>query len=505
LLVSGPAGPRDQTGIWVVPVGGGVLRKLQEDARGAVLSPDNSQIAFVRDSVQEIWLVSASGEGARRLLVRPRGYGLSEKLAWSPEGQRIAFEATRRIGSEVTIQSYNLKTSRTTTILSDPQLEDFCWARDGRLIYSRRENSPNQRSSNLWEISVDPGLARVGGKPRRLTNWSDFNFGSLAVSADGKRLSFVRVRSRSNVYVAELNGNARLTKPRRLTFDEWIDWPTGWSRDSKAVLFHSDRNGVLNIFQQALTGREPRLIVTGQDEAADSRLSPDGRWILYLAWREDEEGNRTGEGRLMRGAVAARTIQMVFPITGYTGEAADEQFAKRPVPAAEGDPRFRCPSMPQSPCVLSEKLENQIVFTAFDPLQGRKAELARIDVDRSLPAFWDLSSDGRWIAVGTTEETSGRIRLLPLSGQPGREISAGKWTNLTSMAWASDGKALFVTGWASKNPPLLRVSLDGKAQLLYSGRYYLEEPVPSPDGRYLAFGDVLEDSNAWVVENLANR
>jgi len=43
-----------------------------------------------------------------------------------------------------------------------------------------------------------------------------------------------------------------------LTFDEWLDWPTGWSRDSKAVLFHSNRNGVLNMFQQALTAREHR-------------------------------------------------------------------------------------------------------------------------------------------------------------------------------------------------------------------------------------------------------
>jgi len=25
--------------------------------------------------------------------------------------------------------------------------------------------------------------------------------------------------------------------------------------------------------------------------------------------------------------------------------------------------------------------------------------------------------------------------------------------------------------------------------------------VPSPDGRYLAFGEVTLDSNAWVIEN----
>ena len=505
LLVSGPAGPRDRTGIWILPVAGGMLKKLQGDARGAVLSPDNSQIAFLRSSVQEIWLMNASGEGVRRLLVAPSGYGFTEKLAWSPDSQRIAFEPTKRVGSEVMIQSYDLKTGQTTTIVSDPQLEDFCWARNGRVLYSRRENSPNQRSSNLWEISVDSRTARVRGKPRRLTDWSDFNFGSLAVSADGKRLSFVRGSFRSSLYVAELIGQAGLTKLRRLTFDEWLDWPTGWTRDSKAVLYHSDRNGLLDIFQQALTAQEPQAILAGQDEMTDPRPSPDGRWILYQAWRRGAGGNRTGEGRLMRLATATGTNQMVFPIAGYTGEAADEQFAKRPIPAAEGNPRFRCPSAPQFPCVLSEKVENQIVFTAFDPLQGRKGELTRIDVERSSPAFWDLSSDGRWIAFGTTAESSGRIRLLSPAGQPAREISAGSWNNLTSVAWAADGKTLFVTGWASKNAPLLRVSLDGKTQLLYSGRYYLEDPVPSPDGRHLAFGDAAFEGNAWLIERPGNR
>jgi len=196
---------------------------------------------------------------------------------------------------------------------------------------------------------------------------------------------------------------------------------------------------------------------------------------------------------------------MVFPIAAYTGEAGDEPASKRPVPSAEGDPRFRCPSVPQSSCVLSQRVENQMVFTAFDPLHGRKGELTRIEVGRSRPAFWDLASDGQWIAFGTNEETTGRIRLLSLTGQPSREITVGNWTNLTSVAWAGDGRTLFVTRWASRNPPPLRVSLNGEAQLLYSGNYYLENPVPSPDGRYVAFGDVSEDGNAWVIESPGDR
>jgi hypothetical protein len=83
-------------------------------------------------------------------------------------------------------------------------------------------------------------------------------------------------------------------------------------------------------------------------------MSPDGRWILYLAWTKTQGGNPSGEGRLMRVAVAARTTQTMFPIAGYTGEAGAEEASKRPVPSAEGDPRFRCPSVPHSSCVLSE-------------------------------------------------------------------------------------------------------------------------------------------------------
>ena len=506
MLVSGPAGPRDRTGLWILSLASGMLSRLEDDAKGAVVSPDDSRIAFARASAPEIWVMNASGGGLSRLVTAPPGYGIrGEALAWSPDGQRIAFGVTKRDHSEVSIQAYDLKTGRTNTILSDPQLENFCWTRDGRLIYSRWETSANRKASNLWEIAIDPRTARVRGQPRRLTNWREFNFIDLAVSADGKRLSFLRGRSGSNVYVGELTGDGRLTKPRRLTFDEWVDWPTGWSRDNKAILFQSDRNGLLDIFQQALTASDPQPIVATPEETTDARLSPDGRWILYFAWREGEGGNRTGEGWLMRVAVATRTTQTVFPIAGYTGEAADELENKRPVSSAEGDPRFRCPRVPGASCVLSEKLGDQIAFTAFDPLQGRKGELTRVNIPRSHPAFWDLSNDGRWIAFGTTEETCGRIRLLSLAGQPNREISVGKWTNLNSVAWAADGKALFVTGWASKNPPLLHVSLNGEAQLLYNGNFYIEDPVPSPDGRHLAFGDVSVDTNAWVIENLGHR
>jgi hypothetical protein len=46
------------------------------------------------------------------------------------------------------------------------------------------------------------------------------------------------------------------------------------------------------------------------------------------------------------------------------------------------------------------------------------------------------------------------------------------------------------------------VTLDGEAQLLHKANWWMERLVPSPDGRYLAFGMVTIESNAWMIENL---
>lgn len=146
--------------------------------------------------------------------------------------------------------------------------------------------------------------------------------------------------------------------------------------------------------------------------------------------------------------------------------------------------------------MLSEKIQNQAIFTVFDPVEGRKGELARIGAP--LPESWDLSPNGQWIALGW----SGRIRLLSLAGRPPRDISVDGWGSLQCVAWAADGKAVFATAWASKDAPLLRISLDGEVTLLHKGLFHTLNPVPSPDGRYLAFGENGIESNVWVVEDL---
>jgi Tol biopolymer transport system component len=496
LLVSGPLGPKDRSGIWVFPLDGAAPRKLIDGANFAALSPDGSQIAYNRGG--DVWTVNITGEGARKIVSVPQGYGLDDGLAWSPDGRRVAYG--KRKPGEFSIESYDLDSGRTAVGLSDAKAGSFCWARDGRIVYTRQEEPPNETSANLWYVQVDPRTARVRGKPRRLTNWGGFLFDALSSDAGGARLSFVRKRFRSTVYAGALEaGGARLSTPRRLTFDEWMNWPTAWSRDSQSVLYTSDRGGRLDIFRQNVEAPVPLAIVNGGEERRDARFSPDGRWILYLTSSNIQKQRQAGEGRLMRVVSAGGLPQPVLDVAGYPAPSGVATAGTAPGSTLLDHPRFRCPSAPQSLCVLSEKTQDQVIFTAFDPIEGRKRELARIGA--RLPDSWDLSPDGQWIALGWRWGGSS-IRLLSVADQPPRDISLNGWSNIQSVAWAADGKAVFATGWASKEPPLLRVSLDGEVRVLHKGLLHLENPVPSPDGRYIAFGENTMESNVWVVQNL---
>ncbi len=448
--------------------------------------------------------MGAGGEEPRRLVAPERKGFPVDHVQWSPDGRRIAYLSVH-LGpekSECAIEVRDLNGGPPALILSDPKLcgryRVFSWLPDGRMIYSLAESGFNAYRSNLWEIRVDPRTGRVSGEPRRITNWVDASFFDISVTADGKRLAFVRRYDQSDVYVARVERNGRLDAPRRLTLDDRIDWPGGWTRDSKNVLFYSDRSRNLDIFRQGIEDRSAEAIVEGPEEKRAPQLSADGAWILYLTWPRMQRGEFPRSGHLMRIPLSGGSPEVVFTVSGYPGSAEGLRFPY--ILTTRGYPDFHCSRTPANSCVLAEAEQEQIVFYGFDPAQGSKHQLARIDTDHS-NSFWDLSPDGSRIAFVKYDDHRGSIRVLPLAGGPEREVSAQGWASLDSVAWSADGKSLFVTSHSLTGSRLLRVYLNGETQFLHKANYLAERPVPSPDGTYLAFGEVTSESNAWMIEN----
>lgn len=301
LLVSGLVSPDDSFNLWVVSIFGGTPRKLREGSRGAP-SPDGSLIAYIAGPTRlEIMLMGASGEAPRKIVTVSEDEEI-ESVAWAPTGHRIAY-VTNRIGDPVgKIASCDLNGGQRTELLTTTKLLwrfDLAWAPDGRMIYPLAGSQESDRDTDLWEIQVNPETGVAAGKQRRLTNWPPSLISNLTLTADGKLLAFMRSQAQPDVYVGELKQNGtQMAAPIRLTLDESDDWPQGWTPDSRAVLFHSNRRGTADIFEQDVRGGAARVIVAGPDEEVYPRSSPDGHWVLYWAFSNREASS--GSWRLMR-------------------------------------------------------------------------------------------------------------------------------------------------------------------------------------------------------------
>jgi serine/threonine protein kinase/Tol biopolymer transport system component len=489
--------PGGHASLWTVSVLGQSAHELRENAAGFEVSPDGTRIAFSPEpgasgQIREIWLMGSQGDNPQKVF----GLGEQEWLVsvhWSPDGQRLAFIrgklSYRGGGQGASIETCDLKGASRTVVVSDVEpsttLEDFCWLPDRRIVYSREESDFETR--NIWQVRVDGRAGTPTGKAKRIAQMVGFGISSFSVSADSKRLVLLKSTSNVQVYLGELTaGGMRMNSPRRLTNDEAYDEPTAWTPDSKAVLFMSDRDGSFGLFRQGINQESADPIVTGPQDVTGGVLSADGAWILY----HEIPKQPTTQRRLMRVSVQGGVPQFVM----------DMRFVQRVL-------YYGCARAPASLCVVLETAqdEKQLTLTAFDPLKGRGKVLRSFEKDPSADYLFGprLSPDGSALAVLRTGEAGTHIRLLSLSGGADGEIAVQGWPHPTSrLDWAPDGKGLYCGSSSPQSSTLLYVDLKGNAKPLWQTKGGVGQcwGVPSPDGRYLAIGGSVVNSNLWMLE-----
>ncbi len=409
-------------------------------------------------------------------------------------GKRIAYVRYRAENGKVTaiLESRNLQGTDPVVLIDNPDFLDFTLGQPGRLIYSISEPVPHERDSNLWELSYDDSTGHPEGAPRRLTDWTGFTFLNPGISADGKHFIFLNQRDHSAVFVGELGSNGdELKNPQRLTLTENYNWATAWTPDSQSVLFYSNRNGHFDIYKQGINDRTPQPIATDSEEKWQPQMSPDGKWVLYMQFARSTAANQVTSGKLMRVSTAGGAPEFVTDITGSHSGPQNSALA-----TIAGYPNFRCPRSPGALCVVAERKDKDLVFTTFDPVQGRKAEAVKTPYHRS---SWDLSPDGARIARVEFSYTEGTVQIIPIHGGERQKVSAAPWNELTNLAWAADGKSLFLDSFSSRGTAIVHLDLNGHAKMLYKPSWEIYALAPSPDGKYLSFGPVIYDANAWTM------
>jgi Tol biopolymer transport system component/DNA-binding winged helix-turn-helix (wHTH) protein len=486
------AGEGHGSGLWEVSAFGGSARKLVDVGEAPAVSPDGKEIAFIagRKMRQRIWIMNVDGSQPHELVGQDGD--LFGAIAWSPDSKRVAFTTARFVygyGAKAAIAVIDVQRTAAEGVLLEPVavlwlfgLEaPLAWTADDRIVYGLSEPRPRQFDSNLWSVRLNKNL-QPQRAPARLTNDAGSVL-SVSASGDAKRIVYVKGVPESDVYVANLDSSGSISEPQRLTLDDRQDMPFDWTADGKQVIFASDRTGAYNIYKQAPDQAVPDVLVGGNQQFAEPRLSPDGSQLIYTVYANWADSSSTYEVPLMR-----------VPLAG----GPPQQITK-----ANFISNHQCARAPAIVCLYSVVHDNDVKFFTFDPLRGPGKQV--LELKDVLPELynWTLSPDGTTLAIakGKWGEEEGGIHLISLTGGADRWLTVQGWAGLASLDWAADSKGIWGASADGDENALLYIDLLGNARVVWRPKKLtVGWAIPSRDGKALALHVRSNSANAWMLE-----
>lgn len=219
--------------IYVMNADGSDVRLLWRGfARELAWSPDGQRLAFVAD--RRIWVMGADGSRPARLTSRVRGdfYGLTSP-SWSPDGRRIAYSYAPKddVNRDVWVMNADGSNKRRLARTPDCSEVDVDWSPKGDRLVTTCEWGWGTRDLRLMKAdgsAVSRLLGHKGGVPASEPDWSP----------DGRRIAFARSERgdwRMGIYLINAAGGS----PVRLSPHgvNASDREPTWSPDGRRIAF----------------------------------------------------------------------------------------------------------------------------------------------------------------------------------------------------------------------------------------------------------------------------
>jgi Tol biopolymer transport system component len=464
----------DKNDLWTLFAFSEEKHKLTSHVHSAVISPEGSEILFFREPLtHELWTMPAEG-GEPQLRFALGQNEIFAGVAWSPDGKAVTYVRADRVSSSATLEIRTFQDAKSRVILTERGLlaggiAPLEWLPDDRILFGLFKR--DTRESDVWAVSLDSSRA-AAGKPVRLTNTTGMYVAALSASADGKRVVTLFARYPFVIFVGNLSKTGgELEQPHRLTNDSWTNWPKTWTPDSQTLFYVSTRSN--GIYMRRMSSDSSELFAGGSRNYRGGGVSPDGKWVLVSSLREP------GQRQLLR-----------VPVSGGNPEA---------ILTLAGPAEVQCAFSGAHICVLSETIGKQEVFSIIDPVRGRLEELAKIEMQDEMN--WSLSMDGNRIAL--VENASDSVRVLNLQTKQIQIIHPTPPQPLLQMAaWSADGTRFFISAFPNSKGRLLEMDAAGHTHLLLENPHgWIGCPVPSPDGRRLAYTYAVPESNVTLLEH----
>jgi hypothetical protein len=264
------------------------LAELREQARREERLPEQTEMRASADALEDFLgrvlgraddpAVESGGSGGRLALLDPRSGELkvleaarrgSVPLAWSPDRTRLLF--AQPVDRDVQLYEYDRERGTVRPVTHGPPAHPHgCYAAEGRIAVAAadaRENPPRFRI----ELSRPGGV----GPFEPLTEWG--NEHSPSCAPDGSAVVWERSQEdgRSELRLrAPLDGETSTLSPGR---------QPRFSADGAWIVFSARQQGEWRVWRVRPDGSGRAPIGRGQRNESRPALSPDGRFVVYVA------------------------------------------------------------------------------------------------------------------------------------------------------------------------------------------------------------------------------
>jgi len=461
-------------GIWLIPASGGTARQLTDFGTNPAWSPDGRQIAFQSGALTDLgaasrtippsvlWLVAVDGGEPRQLTRAGDPVGGHSAPAWSPDGARIVFNVEDS-------SSFGFWSIR----IADGKLQEISaggfdpvYAPDGNRIFYASFNG-------LWQIPVSRADDRPVGEATLLSDDGPAQIRRLRISADGKKIVYGMLMSKSNLASIALDGKGG-TAGRPAPFAQNSAFrnatPT-FSPDGRRVAYTTWQTGTLG-----------KLWIAGADGQNSTELAqntgaptwfPDGERVGYISQIDD--GSK------------------FWSISSTTGKTTLLYTFKSDVDYAKVSPGGK-------EIAFNSKETGTINVWLANLETGEQRQLT---FDAEFAGFPVWSPDGKTIALQIKRGDDTHIALIPANGGEAVQL-----TNERGQSWvhsfSPDGDKIIFAGQRSDVWNVYSVSRTTREQKKLTDynklNAYVRYPAWSPRNDQIIFEYAETTGNIWLTE-----